>query len=323
MDISISRDKVMGIVEGLSVIIAQKSGEKASFEQLWASEDERLKLDIYYREAVSDLERHLMKWLKTSSGRFSLDYAAEGDYTLHLTISRWPTKLEGLLGNKIQDYLVHSILAGWLNNIAGIEIKSDYATIAGQDLNDVRTILEQRVFDTNTETRHEDTPAADATGVVAEERHENDSISIEDSASYVSDRKTDAEVKNRAVMYDQSRRRKRDMMPVFHHREETDWSGEGIDEMRRMMLPDRPHTVIIREPIAVIPAGKPLDAVMRPCKHRCAPFEMPPEDPNTPDADATSEASQEYEGNAERATAGKPAADATGVVVETRKGWEY
>ena len=65
--IAIGRNKVMGVVEGISVIISQKNGGTPSFEQLWASEDERGKLDIYYREAVSDLERRLMEWLSSST----------------------------------------------------------------------------------------------------------------------------------------------------------------------------------------------------------------------------------------------------------------
>jgi len=280
MVISISREKVMGVVEGLSVILSQKGDSGFSFEQLWASKDERLKLDIYYRESISDLEGHLMKWLKVSSDQFSLNYSAEGDYTLSIVLKHWPSKLEGLLGNKVQDYMVHSILAGWLNNFAGLEIKQDYATIASQDLDDIRSIVMQKTFCSTTSSRNVDTTSTDEKGVAtAVQRHDNDSVRMEEGSAVCSFRKNDGERKDTISAACRTSRRKQDFVPIIHHREETDWSGGGIDELTRMMVPGRPHTVIIREPVD-IPAGKPLDVVMRPCEHRLAPFEMPLEDPN-------------------------------------------
>ena len=144
--IAIGRGKVMGVVEGISVIISQKNGGTPSFEQLWASEDERAKLDIYYREAVSDLERRLMEWLSSSSSQYDLE--AEGtDYTLKLRMHQyWPARLEGLLKNKVQDYLVHSITAGWLNDFDGVTTKQDYSEMAGNDLADIREIVMQKEF---------------------------------------------------------------------------------------------------------------------------------------------------------------------------------
>lgn len=298
MVISISREKVMGVVEGLSVILSHKGDSGFSFEQLWASKDERLKLDIYYRESISDLEGHLMKWLKVSSDQFSLNYSAEGDYTLSIVLKHWPSKLEGLLGNKVQDYMVHSILAGWLNNFAGLQIKQDYATIASQDLDDIRSIVMQKTFCSTTSSRNVDTTSTDEKGVatavqrhrdaqatdgagtvMTEERHDNDSVRMEEGSAVCSFRKNDGERKDTMSAACRTSSRKKDFVPVYHHREETDWSGEGIDELTRMMVPGRPHTVIIREPVH-IPSGRPLDAVMRPCEHRLAPFEMPLEDPN-------------------------------------------
>ena len=63
MVISITRKSVMGIVEGISIIIAQKNDGTPTFEQLWASESEGRKLDIYYREAIGDLERRVTRQL--------------------------------------------------------------------------------------------------------------------------------------------------------------------------------------------------------------------------------------------------------------------
>ena len=146
VSIKIKRDKVMGVVEGISVIISQKNGGTPTFEQLWASEDERGKLDIYYREAVSDLERRLMEWLSESSSQYDLEADGE-DYTLTMKMPRyWPSRLKGLLANKVQDYLVHSITAGWLNDFDGVTTKQDYTEMAGNDLADIREVVMQKDF---------------------------------------------------------------------------------------------------------------------------------------------------------------------------------
>ena len=154
--IAIKRKQVMGIVEGISVIISQHNGGTPSFEQLWASESEGKKLDIYYREAVSDLEKRLTEWLSESSGQFDLS-ASGTDYTLTLKVHRfWPKRLKGLLCNKVQDYLVHSITAGWLNDFDGISTKQDYLEMAGTDQSDIRDILIQKDFNFSEAARASD-----------------------------------------------------------------------------------------------------------------------------------------------------------------------
>ena len=136
----------MGITEGISVTIAQHNGGTPSFEQLWASDAEGPKLDIYYREAISDLERRLEKWLTASSSQFDLQ-ATGDDYTLRLDVNRsWPTRLDGLLKNKVQDYLVHTVTAGWLNDFEGVSVKQDYQAMAAQDLDDIVYIVGLKSF---------------------------------------------------------------------------------------------------------------------------------------------------------------------------------
>lgn len=141
--IDIRKTSVMGIVEGLTVILSQHNGGSPSFEQLWASPGEQKKLDIYYREAVNDLELRLAKWLAKSSGQFDLQQAGD-DYHLSLTLTdRWNSRLYGLLCNKIQDYLVHYILHGWLSGFEQVEAP-DYLEQAQQDALDIeRVLLEQ------------------------------------------------------------------------------------------------------------------------------------------------------------------------------------
>lgn len=136
----------MGITEGISVTIAQHNGGTPSFEQLWASDSEAPKLDIYYREGISDLERRLEKWLEKSSAQFDLQ-ATGDDYTLRLDVNRsWPTRLDGLLKNKVQDYLVHAVTAGWLNDFEGVSVKQDYQAMAAQDLDDIVYIVGLKSF---------------------------------------------------------------------------------------------------------------------------------------------------------------------------------
>ena len=141
--IDIRKTSVMGIVEGLTVILSQHNGGSPSFEQLWASPGEQKKLDIYYREAVNDLELRLSKWLAKSSGQFDLQQAGD-DYHLSLTLTdRWNSRLYGLLCNKIQDYLVHYILHGWLSGFEQVEAPG-YLEQAQQDALDIeRVLLEQ------------------------------------------------------------------------------------------------------------------------------------------------------------------------------------
>lgn len=136
----------MGITEGISVTIAQHNGGTPSFKQLWASDSEAPKLDIYYREGISDLERRLEKWLEKSSVQFDLQ-ATGDDYTLRLDVNRsWPTRLDGLLKNKVQDYLVHAVTAGWLNDFEGVSVKQDYQAMAAQDLDDIVYIVGLKSF---------------------------------------------------------------------------------------------------------------------------------------------------------------------------------
>ena len=154
--VNITRANIYHIAEGISVSISQHNGGTPTFEQLWASPDESAKLDIYYREAISDLETHLTEWLKLSSGQFDLHQDGT-DYTLTLSVSRfWPQRLQGLLTNKIQDYLVHAVTAGWLNDFTGLETKQDYKAMAGQDLSDIRGVLYKRDYSFHTGYRNED-----------------------------------------------------------------------------------------------------------------------------------------------------------------------
>lgn len=195
--VTIQRSAIYHIAEGISVSISQHNGGTPTYEQLWASPDESKKLDIYYREAISDLERQLTRWLQQASGQFDLTQNGT-DYTLTLSVSRfWPKRLQGLLENKVQDYLVHAVTAGWLNDFAGLELKQDYKAMAGQDLLDIRSVIYKRDYSFRTGYRNEDNVT----------RIGNDEL-----PPYCKEKNL--------------RHRDNDIVDV--HTDHTDWSGAGI-----------------------------------------------------------------------------------------------
>ena len=170
--INISRSDVMHVVEGYTVMLSQHNGGSPDFVSLWASASERKKLDLYYREAIADLEQALVTYLKQSTATFVL--TEEGsDYTLTIKPSTyWPeTRVMGLLGNHVQNYLVHTVLAGWLGDFAGIQAP-DYSAMAVGDLASIQSLLQFRAFDFAEAERAADTnkDIAEAEGSGASER---------------------------------------------------------------------------------------------------------------------------------------------------------
>ena len=207
----ISRASVMGIVEGISVTISLHNGGSPTFEELWASESEQPKLDIYYREGISTLERNLEHWAVKTSDQFDLQAIGE-DYSLQLKVNdRWPKKVTGLLKNKVQDYLVHTVTAGWLKDFTGIESKVDYVAAIANDLKDIIWILGLRDLSVDEGKRHSDDAEKDSQSIVssAGKRHSDDTE--KDSQSIVSS----------------AGKRHSDDADVCVRRDWTDWSGKG------------------------------------------------------------------------------------------------
>lgn len=152
--IKILKKSVMGVVEGLSATIAQHNPD-VDFGTIWASDSEEPKLDIYYREAVTDLENELSKWMVSTTSRFDLQ-ASVDDTTLTIrTLAHWPPRLSGLLNNQIQNYLVHAVMAGWLNDFPEMKV-SDYAAMGASDLHTVKEILLKKDFSFVDEARKMD-----------------------------------------------------------------------------------------------------------------------------------------------------------------------
>ena len=164
--IKIVKKSVMGVVEGLSATIAQHNPE-VDFQTVWASDGEEAKLDIYYREAITDLENFLARFSSSTTQQFDLQALAD-DFSITIkTLVSWPPRLSGVLTNQIQNYLVRAILAGWLSDFPDMN-HTDYASMGASDLDAIKEILLKKDFSfaeaarTADDTEKEGSSAVDA-----------------------------------------------------------------------------------------------------------------------------------------------------------------
>ena len=201
----------MGVVEGLSATIAQHNPE-VDFQTVWASDGEEAKLDIYYREAITDLENFLARFSSSTTQQFDLQALAD-DFTITIkTLASWPPRLSGVLTNQIQNYLVHAILAGWLSDFPDMN-HTDYASMGASDLEAIKEVLLKKDFSfaeaerTADDTVKDGSSAVDAVARVGDEVEKNSSFSPTErravdgvaknaSSSSASERKDDAAEKD-------------------------------------------------------------------------------------------------------------------------------
>ena len=179
--IKIVKKSVMGVVEGLSATIAQHNPE-VDFQTVWASDAEEAKLDIYYREAITDLENFLARFSSSTTQQFDLQALAD-DFTITIkTLASWPPRLSGVLTNQIQNYLVHAILAGWLSDFPDMN-HTDYASMGASDLEAIKEVLLKKDFSfaeaerTADDTVKEGSSAVDAVARVGDEVEKNSNFS--------------------------------------------------------------------------------------------------------------------------------------------------
>ena len=167
--IKIVKKSVMGVVEGLSATIAQHNPE-VDFQTVWASDGEEAKLDIYYREAITDLENFLARFSSSTTQQFDLQALAD-DFSITIkTLVSWPPRLSGVLSNQIQNYLVHAILAGWLSDFPDIN-HTDYASMGASDLEAIKEVLLKKDFRfVEAERTADDTEKKGSSAVDAEAR---------------------------------------------------------------------------------------------------------------------------------------------------------
>lgn len=204
--IKIGKKSVMGVVEGLSATIAQHNPE-VDFQTVWASDGEEAKLDVYYREAITDLENFLARFSSSTTQQFDLQALAD-DFSITIkTLVSWPPRLSGVLTNQIQNYLVHAILAGWLSDFPDMN-HTDYASMGASDLEAIKEVLLKKDFRfveaerTADDTEKEGSSAVDAVARAGDgvekdhrysptERRGVDEMEKDASSSSTSERKED------------------------------------------------------------------------------------------------------------------------------------
>ena len=229
----------MGVVEGLSATIAQHNPE-VDFQTVWASDGEEVKLDIYYREAITDLENFLAKFSSSTTQQFDLQALAD-DFSINIkTLVSWPPRLSGVLTNQIQNYLVHAILAGWLSDFPDMN-HTDYASMGASDLEAIKEVLLKKDFRFVEAARTaDDTEKEGSSAVDAEARgsdaavKEGNALGAEARGSDATSKEgntLDAEARNGdAVDKDEQRgvkgsERNPDFASQHFHQDFVDWSG--------------------------------------------------------------------------------------------------
>ena len=220
--IKIVKKSVMGVVEGLSATIAQHNPE-VDFQTVWASDGEEAKLDIYYREAITDLENFLARFSSSTTQQFDLQALAD-DFSITIkTLVSWPPRLRGVLTNQIQNYLVHAILAGWLSDFPDMN-HTDYASMGASDLDVIKEILLKKDFSFAEAARTADDTEKEGSSAVDAEARGSDAT-VKDGNTL------DAEARNEdAVDKDEQRglkgsERNQDFVSQHFHQDRVDWSG--------------------------------------------------------------------------------------------------
>ena len=184
----------MGVVEGLSATIAQHNPE-VDFQTVWASDGEEAKLDIYYREAITDLENFLARFSSSTTQQFDLQALAD-DFQISIkTLASWPPRLSGVLTNQIQNYLVHAIIAGWLSDFPDMN-HTDYASMGASDLEAIKEVLLKKDFSFAEAERTADDTVKDGSSAVDAVARGGDGVAKNALSSSASERKDDAAEKD-------------------------------------------------------------------------------------------------------------------------------
>ena len=193
--IKIVKKSVMGVVEGLSATIAQHNPE-VDFQTVWASDAEEAKLDIYYREAITDLENFLARFSSSTTQQFDLQALAD-DFTITIkTLASWPPRLSGVLTNQIQNYLVHAIIAGWLSDFPDMN-HTDYASMGASDLEAIKEVLLKKDFSFAEAERTADDTVKDGSTAVDAVARGGDEVEKNSNSSTTSMRVEDDEGKQK------------------------------------------------------------------------------------------------------------------------------
>lgn len=237
--IKIVKKSVMGVVEGLSATIAQHNPE-VDFQTVWASDGEEAKLDIYYREAITDLENFLARFSSSTTQQFDLQALAD-DFSITIkTLVSWPPRLSGVLTNQIQNYLVHAILAGWLSDFPDMA-HTDYASMGASDLDAIKEILLKKDFNFAEAERKADDTTKEGSSASDTSARAVDTGEKENGELAVQSRSIDAEAKSQNKLDAEARNvdevdkdgqsgpkgseRNQDFVSQHFHQDRVDWSG--------------------------------------------------------------------------------------------------
>lgn len=220
--VKIVKKSVMGVVEGLSATIAQHNPE-VDFQTVWASDGEEAKLDIYYREAITDLENFLARFSSSTTQQFDLQALAD-DFSITIkTLVSWPPRLSGVLTNQIQNYLVHAILAGWLSDFPDMN-HTDYASMGASDLEAIKEVLLKKDFSFAEAERTADDTVKEGSSAVDAEARGSDATAKEVNALGAEARNGDAVDKDEQRGLKGSERNP-DFVSQHFHQDFVDWSG--------------------------------------------------------------------------------------------------
>lgn len=237
--IKIIKKSVMGVVEGLSATIAQHNPE-VDFQTVWASDGEEAKLDIYYREAITDLENFLARFSSSTTQQFDLQALAD-DFSITIkTLASWPPRLSGVLTNQIQNYLVHAILAGWLSDFPDMN-HTDYAGMGASDLDAIKEILLKKDFNFTEAERKADDTTKEGSSASDTSARAVDTGEKENGELAVQSRSVDVEAKSQNKLNAEARNedevdkdgqsgpkgseRNQDFVSQHFHQDRVDWSG--------------------------------------------------------------------------------------------------
>lgn len=237
--IKIIKKSVMGVVEGLTATIAQHN-QDVDFQSVWASDAEEARLDIYYREAITDLENFLARFSSSTTQQFDLQ-ALAGDFSITIkTLVSWPPRLSGVLTNQIQNYLVHAILAGWLSDFPDMA-HTDYAGMGASDLDAIKEILLKKDFSFAEAERKADDTTKESSSVSDTSARAVDTGEKENGELAVQSRGVDAEAKSQNKLDAEARNvdevdkdgqsglkgseRNQDFVSQHFHQDRVDWSG--------------------------------------------------------------------------------------------------
>ncbi len=220
--IKIMKKSVMGVVEGLSATIAQHNPE-VDFQAVWASDAEEAKLDIYYREAITDLENFLARFSSSTSQLFDLQALAD-DFSITIkTLASWPPRLSGVLTNQVQNYLVHALMAGWLSDFPEIP-HTDYASMGATDLDAIKEILLKKDFSFTETARKGDDATKDGSSATDTYAREADDANKQLNPLTAEARNMD-DVDKEEQKGTRGTRRNEDFHSQHFHHDFVDWSG--------------------------------------------------------------------------------------------------